>query len=325
MTFHHQTSAAKSASSVLTAPVFKRSLVASMVVLAALGMSACGNKEKKAGQSVVVVNGEEITQHQINDELQRVPPAQHAAASKQLMEQLIDRQVLLDAAVKDKLDRSATVMQAVERAKVTIIAQSYMQKKLSALPKPTKSEIEEYYTKNPVFFGERKVFDMKQLQMAAKDVTDDVKKMLDTAKNLDEVAAFLTEKKVVFGRGQVSRSSSDLPPQMTEKLVSMPREQLFMVNEGGSSTLLQVVEIKPAAVTLAVASPQIEQFLINKKNKEFADGEIKRLRAAAKIEYLPGAPKDVAKPAASAAASAAAPAAASPAAAPAAASASSAP
>jgi hypothetical protein len=49
---------------------------------------------------------------------------------------------------------------------------------------------------------------------------------------------------------------------------------------------IAVNEVKDAPVTLAVASPQIEQFLVNKKNKEMASAELQRLRADAKIEYL---------------------------------------
>jgi peptidyl-prolyl cis-trans isomerase C len=298
------------------APQLKRGLVLSVMLIAALGLSACGNKEKKAGQSIAVVNGEEITQRQLNDELQRanVPAAQTEAASKQLLEALVDRQLLLSEAAKDKTDRDPMVMQNIERAKAQIIAQAYMQKKLAAVAKPSKTEIEEYFNKNPQFFAARKVFEMKQLQMAAKDVNDEVKKMLDVAKTLDEVAAFLTEKKIQFGRGQMSRSGSDLPEQMTSKLVAMPKDQLFMVNEGAVTTLLQVVEMKDAPVALEAAKNQIEQFLLNKKNKEASEAEIKRLRAAGKIEYLK---KAAASASASASAAASAPAAAAPATAPA--------
>jgi hypothetical protein len=49
---------------------------------------------------------------------------------------------------------------------------------------------------------------------------------------------------------------------------------------------ITVNEVKDAPVTLAVASPQIEQFLTNKKNKEMASAELQRLRSTAKIEYL---------------------------------------
>jgi hypothetical protein len=68
--------------------------------------------------------------------------------------------------------------------------------------------------------------------------------------------------------------------------MSMPKGQIFIVNEGDKALLVSIAEIKDAPVTLAVAGPQIEQALAAQKNKEVAAAELKRLRTGAKIEYL---------------------------------------
>ena len=90
-----------------------------LVLVATVSLSACGNKDKKAGQALVKVNGEEITVLQINDELKRagVQAAQQEAATKQLLETLVDRQLILEEAARNKIDRTPDVMQAIERAK----------------------------------------------------------------------------------------------------------------------------------------------------------------------------------------------------------------
>jgi hypothetical protein len=49
---------------------------------------------------------------------------------------------------------------------------------------------------------------------------------------------------------------------------------------------ISVAEIKDAPVSLQVASSQIEQFLMKKKNQELAATELQRLRGGARIEYL---------------------------------------
>jgi EpsD family peptidyl-prolyl cis-trans isomerase len=268
--------------------VTKRVLCSVLVLAAVTGLSACGNKDKKSGQSLAVVNGEEITVHQLSEELQRagVQPAQQEAASKQLLESLVDRQLLVGEATRDKTDRDPKVMQAIERAKSQIIAQAYIQKRLAGVVKPTKAEAEEYYKKNPQFFAQRKQFDMRELIIASKDFNDALKVAMDAAKTLDEVAAWMDAHNVKYARSQLSRSTSDLPPEMTSKLLSMPKTQLFLIREGERTLLLALAEVKDSPVTLETATPQIEQFLYNKKNKEAADSELARLRAAAKIEYL---------------------------------------
>ena len=73
---------------------------------------------------------------------------------------------------------------------------------------------------------------------------------------------------------------------MSAKLLAMPKGQLFIVKEGERSLLIAIAEVREAPVTLEVAAPQIEQFLVNRRNKESAAAELARLRAGAKIEYL---------------------------------------
>ncbi|STQ93373.1 peptidyl-prolyl cis-trans isomerase, EpsD family [Janthinobacterium lividum] len=267
----------------------KRVLWASAFLVIAAGMSACGgSKEKKAGQTLASVNGEEITVLQLNEELQRanVSAVQQEAASKQLLESLIDRQLLQSEAAKEKLDREPKVVQAIERAKSLIIAQAYMQKRVGTIARPTKAEVEKYFTSNPQFFSQRKQFDMRELIIATADMNDDLKAAMDSAKSLEDVAAWLDTHKVKYGRAQLSRTSADLAPELSGKLLSMPKGQLFIIREGDRTLLISLADVKDNPVTLDAASPQIEQFLFNKKSKEAADAELARLRAAAKIEYL---------------------------------------
>ncbi len=267
----------------------KRVLCAALILVAAT-LSACGDKakEKKPGQALASVNGEEVTVLQLNEELQRagVSAAQQDAASKQLLQVLIDRQLLQEAAAKENLDRDPKVMQAIDRAKSLIIAQAYLQKRVGNVAKPTPKEVEDYFNAHPEFFSNRKQFSMSEIVIGTNDLTPEVRAAADSAKSLEEVAVWLDAHKLKYGRTQVTRSTADVPPELSSKLLGMPKGQLFVVKEGPRAMFISVTEVKDAPVTLAVASPQIEQFLINKKNKELATAELQRLRADAKIEYL---------------------------------------
>ncbi len=260
-------------------------------LVAAASLAACSDKPKEAakpGQALASVNGEEITTMQLNEELQRanVTPAQQGPASKQLLKVLVDRQLLQNEAAKEKLDRDPKVMQAIERAKALIVAQAYMQKKVGTQPKPAPAEIEAYFNEHPEFFSRRKQITMNQLMIATRDLTPQVQAAANGSKSLDDMAAWFDANKVRYMRNQVVRSSSDLAPELSAKLLAMPKGQLFAVREGERSLLIGIAEIKEAPVTLQTASQQIEQFLITKRNKEAADAELARLRALAKIEYL---------------------------------------
>jgi len=280
-------------------------MLCAALVLAVAGLSACGNKasETKPGQALVSVNGAEITVLQLNEELQRagIGPSQQEAASKQLLQALIDRQLLQGEAAREKLERDPKVMQSIERAKALIVAQEYLRKRIGNLPRPTAAEVEDYFNKNPQFFSQRKQFNMHQLVIATTDMTPALKAAADAAKSLEEVAAWMDAQKIRFARTQLARSTADLSPEMSAQLLRMPKGQLFIVKENERTLLISIAEIREAPVPLEVASQQIEQFLVNKRNKESAAAELARLRASAKIEYLNKSMAMDAKPAAAAA------------------------
>ena len=280
-------------------------MLCAALILTAAGLSACGNKarETKPGQALASVNGAEITVLQLNEELQRagIGPSQQGAASKQRLQALIDRQLLQGEAAREKLERDPKVIQSIERAKALILAQEYLRKRIGNLPRPTAAEIDDYFNKNPQFFSQRKQFNLNQLVIATTDMTPALKAAADNARSLEDVAAWMDAQKVRFVRTQLARSTADLSPEMSAQLLRMPKGQLFIVKENERTLLISIAEIRAAPVPLEVASQQIEQFLVNKRNKELAAAELARLRASAKIEYLNKSMAMDAKPAAAAA------------------------
>jgi peptidyl-prolyl cis-trans isomerase C len=259
-----------------------------LILLSAASLTACLNQEKSAGQALVRVNGEEITILQINDELSRadVPAEQQQAATKQLLESLIDRQLLTEEAMRNKIHRSPEVIQAIERAKAKIIEQAFLDSITSKIARPSTAEIKGYFEQHPEYFAERKQFDMQQLVIATRDISDELKSIINSAKSLDVIVAWLDKHHVRYVRGQLSRNSTDLPKQMLAKLKELQKGQLFMVQEGENSLINSIYGIKNSPVTLDIATPQIEQYLSAQKSREAVSTEIAHLRSLAKIEYL---------------------------------------
>lgn len=267
---------------------FSRVLCTMMMLMIALGLAACNNKDKKPGQALVKVNGEEITMLQFNDELSLAGTStgNPKSTNKQLIDSLIDRQLIISEAIIHKINRSPEVMRAIERAKSKIIEQAYLKHIVSKITEPTLAEITDYFQKHPEYFSERKQFDMQQLIFAAKDVNDELKATMDSAKSFDTITAWLDRHNIRYTQGQVSRSSTDLPEPMATKLGKMKKGQFFIFNDGESSLLNSISGIKNTPVAFDVAALQIKQYLIRKKSREAIDAEISRLRTLAKIDYL---------------------------------------
>lgn len=263
-------------------------LAAAAILATVLG--GCGKKQTDAppGQALASVNGVEITVLQLNDELARagVGAVNQEAASKQLLQGLIDRQLLQAEAAREKLDRDPKVMQAIERARATIVAQTWLQKRIGNLAPPTPAEVEKYFTAHPRFFDKRRQFTMDQLQLPAAALTPALKGVVDKAGSLDDVAAWLAANKVQPARSRVTRSTADLTPPLVDRLLAMQKGHVFAVQEGNRALVIALQGVEDAPVTLALARPQIEQFLMKQRQKEAATVELTRLRADAKIDYL---------------------------------------
>lgn len=261
-----------------------------LALFSILVFSACDNqpKEKKPGQALVSINGQEVTTLQLNDEIRRagVRAEQYEESSKQLLESLIARQLIVDEAIRSKLDRTPDVMQARERANAQIIAQAYLQGIVSKITKPSEVEINEYYRKHPEYFAQRKQFDLTILRIATKNLSSELKAVIDTAKSTSEVAAWLDKKNVQYFRNLASRSTADLPLEMVTMMREKGKSHVFVINEQENRLLISVNEIKDSPITATDAALQIERYLTNHKYKQAIDAEIARLRLSAKIEYL---------------------------------------
>lgn len=259
------------------------------VFLLGTALAACsGGQPPHQGQALARVNGEDITAMQLKQELQRagLAPGRQDALSGQLLEALIDRQLLHNEAVREKLDRDPEVMQALERARALIVAQAYMQKKIGAIDKPSAAEVSRYYLSHPDFFSNRKQFHMQQLVLDTPELSAQARQAAEHAGTLDGMAAWLDAAKVKYVRAQATRTTSDLAPALSARLKTMAPGKLFVVREGPRSMFVTIVGVKDNPASLELAAPQIEQFLMAQRSKQAAGAELARLRAVARIEYL---------------------------------------
>lgn len=263
-----------------------------VLIIFPLLLWACGNAQestgKKPGQALASVNGSEITILQLNSELARagVRADQFEAASKQILESLITRQLIVDEAVRTKLDRTPEVMQARERANAQAIAQAYLQQITSRLDKPSQAEINDFYQRNPGYFEKRKQFDLTIVRIALNDLNKELKTVLDTAESIDEVTTWLDKQGTQYTRNVVLRSTADLPSNIVNMMLEKGKNHIFVMQERTHNLLVAINVIKENPLSLALATPQIEKFLINQKYKHASEEEINRLRSSAKIEYF---------------------------------------
>jgi EpsD family peptidyl-prolyl cis-trans isomerase len=105
-------------------------------------MGGCNKNEPPASQTLVKVNREEITIHQVNDRLPpALPPAQAASASQAILEHLIDQVLARQKAIDQELDRDPRVIRQIEAARLEIISRAYFEKLGEGAVRPILSDV----------------------------------------------------------------------------------------------------------------------------------------------------------------------------------------
>jgi EpsD family peptidyl-prolyl cis-trans isomerase len=265
------------------------------LLIAALA-AGCGDKkdelsgEKASTQVVAKVNGTELTAHQVNYALQRIPnldKEQTKAASLQMVRNLVDQEVIAQKAVADKLDSDPMVVQALDAARRQILADAYMSRKLGEPAEPTDAEVSEYFDKHPELFAKRKIYRLQEISIKApQDKHEAIRAQLNASKNLNDFAAWLKSENYPVKAAQGVKAAEQLPLEMLPKLAQIPEGQAMVANVPEGLLVIVVAAAQVQPVTLEQAKPAIARVLQTQARQKAAKAELDALKAAAKIEYV---------------------------------------
>jgi len=267
-----------------------RYYLALAALAAAVLVAGCGEKKDKASQTAAKVNKDEITVHQINFVLQQqrnLRPEQAEAASKQVLERLIDQQLALQKADELKIDRDPRVVQQLEAARRDIIARGYLEKVGEGAAKPTAEEIKKYYNDKPALFRDRRIYSIQEIAIEAKpEQVAPLRERLGASKNITEFVDFLKANDYRFNANQAVRAAEQLPLASLDTFAQMKDGQAMLVPSAAGVQVIVLAGSRSQPVNEEQARPAIEQFILNERKRKLVEDDVKAMRAAAKVEYV---------------------------------------
>lgn len=259
----------------------------------AVMIAACGKEDgtKTATQVAAKVNREEITVHQLNNamaQFRNLNPEQQKAATRQVLERMIDQELLVQKAIERKLDREPRVMQSIEASRRQILSQAYVEQLSAQVQRPSADEITKFYGERPELFAERKIYRLQELAIPARaEITAQLlEEQIRKAKSLNDVVAWLKSLNVPFNANSTVKAAEQLPLEVVPRLAQLQVGQVMLMPAQQGYLLVQVAATEKQPLDEKQAQPFIEQFLTNQKRLELARGEVKSLRDTAKIEYI---------------------------------------
>lgn len=253
-------------------------------------LPGCGKEQHKkaASQVVAIVNGDEISAHQINYVLSRTQGinTENADQAKQeILDKLIDQQLAIQQADAANLDRDPSVMQAIEAARRDILARAYLEKVAAAQARPTGDEVKKYFSDHPELFSHRRIYNLREIIVPVGNIAD-VQKLITQNKSMQEITDALKAGNVRFSTNAGIRTAEQLPLSAAARLHEAKDGQTVLLESPQGGMVVQIVTSQKQPVAENEALPKIEQFLTNQRAGDAIGVEMKSLRTKAKIELV---------------------------------------
>jgi peptidyl-prolyl cis-trans isomerase C len=124
-----------------------------MVGCKSKGPSAEAGKKEQKGQVIAEVNGAVITTDDFKKELAILPPylkqmAETADGRKEMLDSMVVRELVMQDAQKEGLDKSKEVADRMEDMKKRVIVEAYLKKKVEQSVNISDAELQKFYDKN---------------------------------------------------------------------------------------------------------------------------------------------------------------------------------
>lgn len=263
---------------------------ATLAVCAASMLMLGGCEKKVGGQVVAVVNGQEITQQELNAELngQQIPQnADRKAIMAQLLQRVVDRKLLVGKAKEQGLDKSPTYLAQVQRAQDAVLIDMMASNAAKSVAVPDAAAAAQFMAKNPAMFAGRKRYQLDQVVFqAGSDPALEAK--LKPAKTLPEVESVLNSAGIKFQRGTAQLDTAMLPPAIASRIASLPPGEPFLVPQNGQIVVNVIRNAVDVPTPAQQAQPAAIEIMRRQAVEQAMRKQVEQARATAKITYDTG-------------------------------------
>lgn len=261
-------------------------------ILAAGVMTACESPDKANGSSAAVKLGQEtITEAEIERALAglNVPDGDKTRLKGTVVEALLTQKLLVQEAKKAGLDKKPEVLLDADAAQRQVIAKAYAESLPGMHEQASAQNVEDYYKQHPNMFSNRRIYRLQEVQIeASQDRIPAIQEQLGKSRTLGEFVEWLKAQGLKGSLAGGVKSSEQMPEQLRDRLAGMQQGGVVMVPSANGISVISIAGIQPQSLTLEQATPAIRKILLEKKQKEVLEAEVKKLKETTKIEYADG-------------------------------------
>ena len=289
---------------------FLKSLSALFLIFS---LCACGEKPDGAGQPLAMINGKAITISEFDLRWSQMPEYARkkysgAEGRKKFLDELIDREVLLQEAKKRGIDRDRALMERLERFKERSILDVLVREEVDSRVAVSPEDLKAYYDAHPDNFATAEQFRASHILVKTNAEAEEIKKRLAQGEDFATLARKMSVDSLTKTKGGDLGilKKGQAAPEFERVLVALkPGEVSEPVATQFGYHLIKLVDrtTGPAQSYEAAKDHVKEQVMIEKKQQRFKE-LVASLRAQAKVRVsdapIPDTTPRTASPAANA-------------------------
>lgn len=273
-----------------------------LVMAASVVLAACGKEaEKPEGQVVATVDGQDVTIHEVNAEINSMGAAARNAPRKLAeavaLARVIERKMVASEARTRKLDQSPQFVLAKSRNDENLLVQALQADVAAKVQATPREAAQKFIAENPVMFEQRRIMSLDQIQFLRPANVDEIP--LKDAKTMAEVERVLLAANVEFRRAPQQIDTLLVDPKISAEVMRVsggPNSEPFMFIDRPAGAPAPVVYVN--VVTETRLQPFIgeraisyaQQVLQRREVTKRLQAELTRLKDASKgqITYAAG-------------------------------------
>jgi EpsD family peptidyl-prolyl cis-trans isomerase len=209
-----------------------------------VALTACHGRGGKAptGQVVATIDGKEITVTDLQTEMAGqtfADPKARKAAQDAVLENMVVRAILAQAAQKDGLDKSPEFAVQKSHMEQGLLAQTLQKKVVDSVPAPSREEADRYMAEHPDIFGQRRIYEVDQIQVTQSPDPNIVAEV-GPLKTMPDILALLTAKGVKFTRQPAVIDARGADPRLVDAIGKLPPREVFTFQGNGVFLINQI-------------------------------------------------------------------------------------
>lgn len=288
-----------------------RTVATTVAVVISLSIFGCKSESSKTGQAsapkgevIAEVNGTPITSEQFKKEIKNLPPqlqvmAQSAEGKKELLDTMVIREIILQQAKKDGLDKSQDVADRLADLKDKVVVEAYLKKKLESEAAVSDADLQKMYEQNKERFRTGDQIRASHILVKSEKEAQDVESQLKKGANFEELAKKLSTDSSASKGGDLGWfSKGNMVPDFEKAAFGLKEGQISdPVKTQFGYHIIKVTGKRPAGIMpFSEVKEQLKAAALPQKQQELFKKLKDDLRKDAKVTVKEDALKNVSVP-----------------------------